>query len=227
MDRPFFPDVFFGWAFFGVLAAILVVAAIVDLRRMVIPKWLTLPLLGLGVVFNIVRGAWLGALEQPVWAFSPDGPVLGALDGLLFALVGFLAGFAIFFVMWILQLCRGGDVKLFAALGAWIGSYYCLWVLAGSLLVFIVLSLLRVFYLVLTQGYKETQKAYSVKRGKKSPTGMVPRHRLMTYSLPVAVATAAVLLWFFRVELHLADPAPPRAGAPRQSAHTVERATHA
>jgi prepilin peptidase CpaA len=204
----------------------LLVAAVVDLRRTVVPKWLTLPILGLGVVFNVARGAWLGALEEPVWALSANGPFLGALDGLLFALVGFLAGFAIFFVMWILGLCGGGDVKLFAALGAWIGPYYCLWVLAGSMIVLILLSMIRVLYLFFTQGYREAKKAYSAKQGKKAQGGMMPRHRLMTYSLPLAVATAAVLLWFFRVELQLADPQPPRAGAPRQSAHTAARASH-
>jgi prepilin peptidase CpaA len=150
---------------------------------------------------------------------------VGALDGLLFAVVGFLAGFAIFFGMWILGLCGGGDVKLFAALGAWIGPYYCLWVLAGSMFVLVMLSMLRLLYLFVTQGYTEAKKAYSAKQGRKGPAGRVPRHRLMTYSLPVAVATGAVLLWFFRVELQLADP--PAAGAPRQSLRTVERASHA
>ncbi|MCI0460763.1 MAG: A24 family peptidase [Gemmataceae bacterium] len=224
MDRPFFPDVVFGWTFFGVLAALLLVAAVIDLRQTKVPKWLTFPILGLGVIFNITRGSWLGALEQPVWAFASDGPVVGALDGLLFALVGFLAGFAIFCGMWILGLCGGGDVKLFAALGAWIGPYYCLWALAGSMLVLVVLSVLRVLYLFVTQGYTEAKKAYSAKQGKKSPAGRVPRHRLMTYSLPLAVATAAILLWFFRVELQLVDR--PAAGAPRQSVRTVERASH-
>ncbi len=103
--RPFFPDEIFGWTFFGVLAALTVVAAVIDLRKMVVPKWLTIPTLVLGLVFNTARGAFLGYEEMRVWALTPDGPFLGALDGFLFALVGFLCGFAMFFVMWVLGLC--------------------------------------------------------------------------------------------------------------------------
>lgn len=206
--RPFFPDEIFGWTFFGVLAALTVVAAVIDLRKMVVPKWLTIPTLVLGLVFNTARGAFLGYEEMRVWALTPDGPFLGALDGFLFALVGFLCGFAMFFVMWVLGLCGGGDVKLFAAIGAWVGAYYSLWVLAGSMLVLIVLAMSRALGTFFTQGYKAAKKAYSAKAGKKTAAGMVPRRRLMTYSLPLAIATAAVVLWFFRVDLKLAHPSP-------------------
>ena len=36
--------------------------AYLDLRKAVLPKTLTLSLLAVGVVFNIVRGAWLGQI---------------------------------------------------------------------------------------------------------------------------------------------------------------------
>jgi prepilin peptidase CpaA len=225
MYKPFFPDAGFGWAFFGILAVLTAVAAVVDLRKMVIPKWLTIPTLALGVLFNTARGAWMGELDQGTWAFAPRGMLLGAFDGFLFALVGFLAGFAIFLMMWILGMCAGGDVKLFAAIGAWVGPYYCLWVLAGSMIVLIVLSLLRTLVLFSTRGFAETRKAYSARQGqhrKKGQLAPVPRHRLMTYSLPLAVATAAVILWFFRFDLHLAiPPAASQGGQPRQVSQNI------
>ncbi len=46
---------------------------------------------------------------------------MGALDGFLFALVGSLVGFAFFAILFALGTCGGGDVKLFTAIGAWLG----------------------------------------------------------------------------------------------------------
>src|SRR5438874_13835628 len=120
MPHPFFPGLLFAWAFYLVLTALMGVAAYTDLRRMVIPKQLTLGALALGLVFNIVRGAWVGANGEGsgVWLLGANGPFAGALDGLLYAGAGFAIGFGLFVIMWILGTCGGGDVKLFAALGA-------------------------------------------------------------------------------------------------------------
>ncbi len=62
----FYPDLAFGWTFYGVLLGFLVVAAYLDLGRLVIPKKLTLAMLGVGVVFSLTRGIWMGR-----WATTP------------------------------------------------------------------------------------------------------------------------------------------------------------
>src|SRR5437762_2166932 len=104
---PFFPNPVFGWGFVGVLIAFLAVASYVDLRALIVPKWLTLPLAGLGLVANALRAAWLGAMGNQVWRLGDKGLWIGAVDGILFALAGFALGFALYFLMWILGVVGG------------------------------------------------------------------------------------------------------------------------
>jgi prepilin peptidase CpaA len=221
----FFPNPAFGWTFYGVLTAFLVVAAYTDLRAIRIPKWLTLGLLGLGIAFNVARGIWMGSVlpadaEHPVWQFAKDSPALGALDGLLFSLAGFAVGLALFFLFWLLGMAGGGDVKLIAALGAWVGWK---WVLALLLVSLCVLVLLTVFSLVRRLLRRGPQKVIfgsrrpGVGATKKMPAGTRRRDQLIAYSLPVAIATALWLPWHCHEDLHLHLPAlPPAAPAPAE-----------
>jgi prepilin peptidase CpaA len=201
LDKPFFPNPAFGWTFYALLIALLACAALIDLRRAIVPKWLSLTTLALGVACNVVRGAWLGSLERSVWTLELHGYWLGAADGLLFALAGFFTGFGIFFLMWIVGACGGGDVKLFAALSAWVGPYISVRILVLSTVILIVLLGLKLAALFLTQSPKA---ALAPPVDKK---GATPRERRsargMTYALPLLLATALALLWFFRVDLNL------------------------
>jgi len=209
--HSFFPDPSFAWTFYLVLVGLMTAAAYVDLRTLVIPKQLTLSTLVLGVAFNLVRGVWAGVEGTTFWVLD-DGILLGALDGMLWTLAGFGTGFGLFFVMWFLGTCGGGDVKLFAALGAWIGPRLSLWVLGGTLVLVIVIAVLRLAWGLLLHGRQATMKEYSVKgaqkvgrkAGKQGLAGSQrTRRRLTPYSLPVALSTAALLLWFMRADLQL------------------------
>jgi len=195
MHDHFFPNMPFGWTFYGVLIAFLAVAAYIDTRRMVIPKWVSLSLLALGVVFNVARGAWLGSEDHVVWQLEPGGPWLGAADGFLFALVGFLVGFIVFFVLWILGVCGGGDLKLFAALSAWVGPSVFFWILALSTVILLVLSLGHMMFQFLAR----SPQALASLRADKKHNGKVARDprraRGWTYAFPLALATAFILLW--------------------------------
>lgn len=211
MRHPFFPpEPAFAWAYCLALFALTVWAAVVDYRRLTIPKVITLPALALGVLFSLARGAWLGATGEAVWILGANGAGIGALDAFLYAAAGFAAGFALFFIMYFLGTCGGGDVKLFAALGAWVGPFLVLFLLLGTMLFVVLLSVLRLFGGVVSRGYGRTMRDYSLKAGPKAGKGQTPRprKRLMAYSLPVALSTACVLLWVFRAELHLAAPKP-------------------
>jgi prepilin peptidase CpaA len=207
MSPPFFPGPVFGWAFVLVLTSLVLAAAWTDLRTMLIPKRLTLTLLPLGLLVNVARGAWLGGQGAAAWALGPHGAFVGAFDGALFALTGFLAGFALFFLLWLLGTCGGGDVKLFAALGAWVGAYLAVWVLAGTVVVVMLVAGFRLLTGFFSSGYRGI-KQYTARDGRpREPGGRNwPRRRLITYSLPLAVTTAAVLLWSLRVDLRLAAP---------------------
>src|SRR5262245_7834332 len=105
MHEPFFPSPVFGWLTYAVLMVILIVAAWQDLRHMKIPKYLTLPCLGLGIVMNMTRCGWLAGNDLPGWKLGSNGIWLGLLDGFLFALAGFAVGFVVFFMMWLFNTC--------------------------------------------------------------------------------------------------------------------------
>lgn len=84
----------------------LVALAFIDLDTTLLPDSLTLPLLWLGLVFNL----------QGVFASLPD------------AVIGAMAGYGVLWsVFWLFKLATGkdgmgyGDFKLLAALGAWLG----------------------------------------------------------------------------------------------------------
>lgn len=199
--HPFFPNPWFAWTFYVALMVLLLVASYFDLRTLTIPKPLSIITLLLGVVFGIARGLWLG-IEAGDWLYYGLG------NAMFVALTGFATGFGIFFVMWILGLAGGGDVKLFAAVATWIGYYYGFWLWIGSVVALVLVASARLVYHTLTAGTASTRHAFSAKdasSGQKKATSK-PRRRLLPYSLPLTIAAALMLLWFFRVELQLEEP---------------------
>lgn len=185
---PFFPTPAFGWAFLFLLFVLLAVACVIDLRSWTLPKKLTLAVLPLGLAANAARGAWLGSAGSPVWAFGPAGSFGGAADGLLFGLAGFAAAFGLFFLLWTTGTCGGGDVKLAAGLGAWIGPKLCLGLLAGTVAV--------VAGWVVAAGVLRAVR-------RTPPTA---DRRWVNFSVPVTLVLLAMLPWAFRADLGLTRP---------------------
>jgi prepilin peptidase CpaA len=200
MLPAFYPDPVFGWTFYAVLVGFLAVATYCDLGRLVIPKKVTLTMLAAGVVFSLVRGAWMGSIlagsDRTVFLFA-DSPALGAIDGLLCALAGFAVGFAVFWLMWVLGVVGGGDVKLMAALGAWVGPREILYLIFGSVVVFLILGAVRLLQKFFRRGVQKTVFGVTERAAKdnlrKTPAGAQRRDKLIAYSLPVAIATALLL----------------------------------
>lgn len=89
-----------------VIAAALTIAVITDLRSRRIPNWLTFPVLLAGLAYH---------------GLAPHGPTQGG-EGLLFSLSGLGLGLAVMLVPYLLGFMGGGDVKLMAATGAWLGA---------------------------------------------------------------------------------------------------------
>jgi Flp pilus assembly protein protease CpaA len=214
-----FPDTAFAWTFYVLLVGFLGIAAFTDLRWMKIPKALTLTALALGIIFNVVRGALIGPdphIEPLI--IDVEGYLGGALDGLVFSLAGFATGFGMFLLMWILGTCGGGDVKLFAALSAWVGPWMAVFILIGTIALVFVISIGRLVWSLATQGMKPTARQFSAraaaraakyknkkagKQGSSAPA--TPQQRLTTYSLPVALSTALILLVVYKYDLHLME----------------------
>jgi prepilin peptidase CpaA len=114
-----------------IAAAIGLAACVTDLRSRRIPNALTLGAAAVGIMFHLVTGGWHGTLT------SAGGWFLGAV---------------LFFPFFALGGMGGGDVKLLAALGAWLGPGETLWVaiysgIAGGVLAVIV---------ALSKGYLRT-----------------------------------------------------------------------
>ena len=83
-----------------VLGTLLAIACISDVRTRRIPNLLTFPAAGLALVFHLATGGW-----------SAAGTSVG----------GWVLGGALFFPMFALRGMGAGDVKLLAAVGAWVG----------------------------------------------------------------------------------------------------------
>jgi Flp pilus assembly protein protease CpaA len=180
--HPPFPNLPFAIAFVGILVAGLGYAAYVDWTTLKVPKWLTMGLLGTGVVMNMVRGAWLGAEGHPIFILNADNAALGALDGLILALTGFITGFVVFFAFWIFGLGGGGDVKLVAAAGAWLGWFIVLVGIALSLPFLVVVTVVV--------------SAWRISGGRLPATalqGGVRTRTVTTYSLPFALGVGVIL----------------------------------
>lgn len=80
--------------------AVLAVATVTDLRSRRIPNWLVVPFLVAGIIVSVTTHGWHGLLH------SLEGLALGAV---LFGVLAVMGGMGM------------GDVKLCAAIGAWIG----------------------------------------------------------------------------------------------------------
>jgi Flp pilus assembly protein protease CpaA len=223
---PFFPDAVFGWTFCTVLIILATVAAWSDLRTTKVPNRLTVSILLLGVLGSVLRGGLLAANGMHVWwlsAYAPGAIWLGAVDGLLFSVTGFLVAFIAMFVWWALGLCGGGDVKLFAAIGAWVGAAWFPLVWVVSVVFLIVWMTARIVTGGLSPGaVRKSLRQPNREEGSREPDPSRPAgpgKLRVTYSLPIALATALVLLWVFRVELRLAPPKAQPGQALRMDPH--------
>ena len=110
-----------------VLTALLLIAAVFDIRSRRIPNWLTLS----GVIAGILLNWYIGPPEA----------------GVLFALAGFGTGFAVYMFLYLIRAMGAGDVKLMAAVGAivglqrWFGIFFVTALVGG--IAALVLVLLR------------------------------------------------------------------------------------
>jgi prepilin peptidase CpaA len=85
-----------------VLLALVVIAGVIDYRSYRIPNWLTF------------GGALVGLASSTLVAGQP-------LDGFLWALAGLAAGLVVMIPLYALRVMGAGDVKLMAAVGAFLG----------------------------------------------------------------------------------------------------------
>lgn len=90
------------WFLLLAASAVILVAAITDLRTRRIPNWLTLPAVPIGLVASFV---------------------FGGVPGLVFAAIGLVVALMIYLPLYALKAMGAGDGKLMAAVSVFIGWY--------------------------------------------------------------------------------------------------------
>lgn len=200
MEQPFFPNLPFAVAYVMLIAVGLGYAAWRDWKTLIVPKWLSLSILGSGIVMNAIRGGWLALEGHRVMFLTPHNAALGTIDGFLFALLGFVCGFVMFFLFWIFGLCGGGDVKLVAAVGAWLGPRFVLGAVFLSTPFLVIVVVLTMAYRILGGNL--------IRLASRTQTGTDPaarvKRRVTSYSLPFALGAAVILgllLWGYQAYL--------------------------
>lgn len=115
------------WWVWALLAAAGLIASVTDLRRMVIPNWLTFPLIAGGLAYGGVTDGWSG---------------LGA------AAIGVAVGGSVFLFNYVTSGGGAGDAKLMMGMGGWIG-----WEAALTLILCVtVVGLLSAIYATVRRG---------------------------------------------------------------------------
>lgn len=149
-----------------VFTAILVWAAFGDFRHRRIPNRLVGILAVLGMLFSVVR--------EPV------------LPGILSGGGGLLVGLACWLPFYALGWLGAGDVKLFAAAGAWLGPARAA---EGAVIGALFGAILSLLWMMKSRGVRETVQTLGMAAG--SPELLSPEETRLRSSLPYGVAIAA------------------------------------
>jgi prepilin peptidase CpaA len=167
-----------GFDFAVLVGTFTAIAAVLDYRTKKIPNWLTVSAAVLGLAYN---------------TFAPGGM------GPLAAIVGFAIGFVLLLLPWLLGGGGMGDVKLLAALGAWMGPVLILVSFGLAAMLAAVGAIAFIAASALTEGFSVTRRRYlqSVTSGGAVAAGSPPRktRRVLPFAVPVAMGTWLVLAW--------------------------------
>ena len=154
-----------GYDFVALIAVFMGVCALVDYRTQRIPNWLTMPAAALGLVYS---------------SLAPGGV------GIFWSLAGFAVGMALLIVPWLLGGGGMGDVKMLAALGAWMGPL-------GILIAFGLGAVLAAFGMIgvltfsmLSEGFSQTRKRYVATAGGGAATPNIRKlRRVLPFAVPI------------------------------------------
>jgi len=149
-------------------------AAATDIRMHRIPNYLTVPTAVLGLAYHTL---------------APTG------WGPLASLLGLVVGFSLLFIPWLLGGSGMGDVKLLAALGAWLGWKCLLAAFAVSTIFAAVAALAILTHNSLKGGDRKTgRRKADLRRWTGRPVGR-RRSRILPFAVPVAMSTWSILIW--------------------------------
>jgi prepilin peptidase CpaA len=151
-------------------------AAASDVRHRRIPNWLTFGL----ILSGVARAAVFGGFSS--------------------ALGGLFAGASVPFVLYVLGALGGGDVKLLAGIGAWLGPTQALAVLVVQCVIGLAVAMIQAMGQGRTMALLRNSAVLAAdmaQNGLGSPAGksFSSIDRPLPYAVPVALATLVVVAW--------------------------------
>jgi prepilin peptidase CpaA len=155
-----------------VFSTILVAAAIGDLRTRRIPNKLVATLAVLGIAYSVAR--------SPV------------LDGLTGAAGGILVGLACWLPFYLPGWLGAGDVKLYAAAGAWLGPLRSV---EGALVAALFGALLSLMWMLKSYGIKNVAQTLGMAAASPQLLSPDPAGSRRSAAMPYGVAIAFGALW--------------------------------
>ncbi|WP_038002461.1 A24 family peptidase [Syntrophorhabdus aromaticivorans] len=161
----------------ALILIVLIISIIFDVKFRRIPNWLTFPAIGAGIVFNTLAGG---------------------VQGLLAGIAGMIVGFLLFILFYMLGGMGAGDVKLAAAIGAFLGPRDILWsalltAIAGGCYAVIVL-IAKGYTKDVARRYFFMIKMFLVTRNLTYIPGEgIAKAPRLAYAIPIAVGTSLVL----------------------------------
>jgi prepilin peptidase CpaA len=160
----------------------LVVAAIIDGRKLKVPNWLTFPMILSGLIY---------------------GFEVGGMAGLRASFIGTLVGLGLLLPAYAIGGMGSGDVKLLAGVGAWIGAAdtfyaFCVSAVIGGIIAIAMVLLRREW-----RRHKEqfvTILGEMITIGSPSELSAIAAKRkssmlLLPYGIPIAIGTIIYFLW--------------------------------
>jgi len=171
-----------------VLLAVVLGAAIYDVRYRRIPNWIT--------VSGVLIGIALNAFLYPT------------LPGLVFAVAGLALAFCVYFALYALRAMGAGDVKLMAAVGAlvgwrdWIGIFLITALIGGLMALILVTLRKRLKTTIWNVGFifTEMKKGRPAYLGKEELDVKSPKSMGLPHGAVIAVGT----LFFLAFSAHFA-----------------------
>lgn len=167
-----------GYDFAALVALFTAVAAVLDYRTKKIPNWLNVSAAALGLAYHTCLPGGMGPL---------------------LALAGLAIGFCLLLLPWLLGGGGMGDVKLLAALGAWMGPLLILVSFGLAAMLAACGAIVIITASAVSEGFSVTRRRYvqSTAGGASLSAGGKPRktRRVLPFAVPVAMATWLVLAW--------------------------------
>lgn len=156
-------------------------AAVIDVFTQKIPNWLTLPSMAVGLCLNC-------------WFFGSTG--------LFSSAQGLLVGFGLLFLVYRLGGMGGGDVKLLAAVGAFVGPrmvfYSFIWMaLVGGVLAILLIAYKKAFGQTL-QNLKVLLMGWLLQTHSGDANLTIKNQALLKLPYGVAIALGTILAVFLR-----------------------------